>query len=498
MSCILHGLEWKICLIYIDDIIIFSKSFEEHLSRLSLVFQRLRGANLKLKPSKCHFARNSVNFLGFVVSSNGVSPDTDKIEAVRSFPVPKCVKDVRSFLGLCNYYRRFVEGFAKIASPLNRLTRKNVGFVWSSDCDVAFKELKNRLCSPPILSYPDFEKPFHLYTDASKSSIGYVLGQKIDGKEHVVAYGGRELNLAETRYSTTEREALAVVDGIKRYQPYLSGAKFYVHTDHGSLSRLMNIKDPTGRLARWALQLQQYDFEILHRPGSSNGNADALSRRAYPSSEPLEPSDFVPFVSLPVASIDQPIPSIQSLHKLQRQDKDLSDIIQYLEVATLPASDTKARSLLLSIDSYYLDENGILCHLWSPGKRRAQSICSQVVIPASLRHEILVSCHDDPTVGHLGVLKTYEKVCVRYFWHGVFKDIEHWCNSCVDCAMKKIPRGKRKAPLLPIPVEGAFDRVAMDILGPFPVTNDGNRYIIVFSDYYTRHPLAGSFCHAFH
>ena len=490
MSRILHGLEWKICLIYIDDIIIFSKSFEEHLSRLSLVFQRLREANLKLKPSKCHFARNSVNFLGFVVSSDGVSPDPDKIEAVRSFPVPKCVKDVRSFLGLCNYYRRFVEGFAKITSPLNRLTRKNVEFVWSPDCDFAFNELKNRLCSPPILAYPDFEKPFHLYTDASKSSIGYVLGQKIDGKEHVVAYGGRELNLAETRYSTTEREALAVVDGIKRYQPYLSGAKFYVHTDHGSLSWLMNVKDPTGRLARWALQLQQYDFEILHRPGSSNGNADALSRRAYPSSEPLEPSDLMPSVSLPVASIDQPIPSIQSLHKLQRQDKDLSDIIQYLEVATLPASDTKARSLLLSIDSYYLDENGILCHLWSPGKRRVQSICSQVVIPASLRHEILVSCHDDPTAGHLGVLKTYEKVRVRYYWHGMFKDIEHWCNSCVDCAMKKIPRGKRKAPLLPIPVEGAFDRVAMDILGPFPVTNDGNRYIIVFSDYYTRWPEA--------
>ena len=238
------------------------------------------------------------------------------------------------------------------------------------------------------------------------------------------------------------------------------------------------------------MQLQQYNFKILHRPGSSNGNADALSRRAYPSSEPLEPSDVVPSVSLPVASIDQPIPSIQGLHKLQRQDKDLSDIIQYLEVATLPASDAKARSLLLSIDSYYLDENGILCHLWSPGKRRVHSICSQVVIPASLCHEILVACHDDPTAGHLGVLKTYEKVRVRYFWHGMFKDIEHWCNSCVDCAMKKIPRGKRKAPLLPIPVKGAFDRVAMDILGPFPVTNDGNRYIIVFSDHYTRWPEA--------
>ena len=143
-----------------------------------------------------------------------------------------------------------------------------------------------------------------------------------------------------------------------------------------------------------------------------------------------------------------------------------------------------------SIDSFYLDEHGILCHLWTPGKRRAKSLCTQVVIPASLRHEILVSLHDDPTAGHLGSKKTYEKVRLRYYWPGMYKDIEHWCRSCVDCAMKKSPRNKRKAPLLPIPIEGAFDRVAMDILGPFPVSEDGNRYIIVFSDYYTRWPEA--------
>ena len=156
MSRVLHGLEWKVCLIYIDDIIVFSETFDEHLSCLSLVFNRLREANLKLKPSKCHFARSSVKFLGFLVSSEGVSPDPDKLAVVKSFPIPRNVKDVRSFLGLCNYYRRFVEGFAQIASPLNRLTRKNVSFAWTSDCDLAFNELKNRLCSPPILIYPDF------------------------------------------------------------------------------------------------------------------------------------------------------------------------------------------------------------------------------------------------------------------------------------------------------------------------------------------------------
>ena len=484
MQRILHGLDWKICLVYIDDVIIFSKTFQEHLSRLAAVFDRLREAHLKLKPSKCHFACSSVNFLGFVVSSEGILPDPSKITAVETFPVPSSVKDVRSFLGLSNYYRRFVKDFAKIASPLNRLTRKSVPFVWDPSCEAAFQALKARLCSSPILVYPDFSQAFHLHTDASQYAIGYILGQHINGCETVIAYGGRELNLAETRYSTTEREALAVVNGIKHYQPYLSCKKFYVHTDHGSLSWLMKVKDPTGRLARWALQLQQYDFEIIHRPGTQNGAADALSRRRY------LPSIEQSCVSLPIAAVEHPCPPPVNLCTLQREDVDLFAIIAYLETATLPDNDAKARSLLFSIDSYYLDENGILCHLWSPGKRKQQSLRSQVVIPASLRHDILISCHDDPTAGHLGHIKTYEKVRQRYYWHGMFKDIEHWCRTCIDCAMRKRPRNHHKAPLLPIPVQGPFDRLAMDILGPLPTTHDGNRYILVFSDYYTRWPEA--------
>ena len=298
-----------------------------------------------------------------------------------------------------------------------------------------------------------------------------------------MAYGGRELNNAEKRYSTTEREALAVVDGIKRYQPYLHGRKFFVHTDHSSLSWLMNVKDPTGRLARWALQLQQYDFDIVYRPGPSNNNADALSRRSYSSTT-------VSGLSPPMASIRHPCPAPPQLTKLQREDRDLFAIIEYLECSLLPDDNNKARTLLLTVDSYYLDENGVLCHLWTPSKRHVQSLCSQVVIPASLRREILIACHDEPTAGHLSVFKTYDKIRSRYYWHGMYKDVEHWCTSCIDCSMKKVPRGKKKAPLLPIPVEGAFDRVAMDVLGPFPVTNDGNRYIVVFSDYYTRWPEA--------
>ena len=462
MGKVLNRLGWKICLIYIDDIIIFSCTFKEHLYRLGLVFSTLREANLKLKPSKCHFASNSVDFLGFVVSSDGISPNPEKIEAVRSFPVPKCVKELRSLLGLCNYHRRFVDGFSKIASPLNHLTRKDVLFLWSPECQSAFQTLKERLCSPPILSYPDFILPFHLFTDASQTAVGYVLGQVVNGKEHVIAYGGRELSCAATRYSTPERKALAVVDGIKRYQPYLSGKKFYVHTDHGSLSWLMRVKDTTGRLAHWAICLQQFDFEIIHHPGvANNGNADALSRRNYASSEPCP---LITSLQLPVVVVDDACLLPPTLYDLQRKDSDLADIIAYLESSELPVNVSKAPALLLSIDSFYLDENGVLCHLWSPGKRKVKSLCTQVVIPSSLRHELLVALHDDPTAGHLGPVKTYEKVQQRYYWYGMLKDIEHWCRACIDCSMRKRPRNHHSAPLLPIPIQGPFDRLAMDIL----------------------------------
>ena len=240
----------------------------------------------------------------------------------------------------------------------------------------------------------------------------------------------------------------------------------------------MHIKDPTGTLACWALQLQQYHFDIIHRAGTSNGKADALSRRSYVSLLSVSPAAQV---TLPVSVIEPPCPPAAMLHTLQRQDPDLAPSIQYLETSEIPTEDKEARSLLLQIDSYYLDGNGLLCHLWTPGKCHLQVLCSQVVIPASLRHEVISACHDSPTASHFSTHKTYDKICRRYVLPGMFRDIDRWCRPCVDCAMKKVPRGQHKAPLLPIPVERAFDRIAMDISGPLPVADDGNRYIIVIT-----------------
>ena len=280
MHSVVRGLQY-ICLMYLDDIINFSHTFDDHLKHLNDVFSRLRNANIRLKPTKCSFACSEVEFLGHVVSQDGIRPDPSKIKAVEEFPIPRCTTDVRSFPGLANYYRRFIKNFAALASPLNKLTGMYVQFLWDSEYDMAFSALKSALISAPILAYPDFSIPFELHTDASSTGIGFALCQTQDGRNRAIAYSGRDLDPAERNYSTTERKALAVLEGIKKFRNYLYGQKFTIYTDHNALRWLMSVKDPNGRLARWALLMQQYDFTIVYKAGSENSDANALSRRCY-------------------------------------------------------------------------------------------------------------------------------------------------------------------------------------------------------------------------
>ena len=286
MEKVLSGLQYDICLLYLDDIIIKSETFEEHLVNLGKVFDRLRSSNLKLSPKKCTIFQHKVEFLGHIVSEEGISTNPKKIDSVQNWPKPVTVKQVRSFLALCSYYRKFILNFSSIAKPLTRLTEKDVKFVWSSDCDQAFEKLKTCLVNTPVLGYPDLTKPFILDTDASGVGIGAVSSQKQDDKERVVACYSRVLTKSERNYCVTSRELLAVVDSIKHFHTYLYGTKFVIHTDPGSLRWLVNFKNLEGQLCRWSEFLAVYDYEIVHRSGKSHGNADALSRR------PCEPCRY--------------------------------------------------------------------------------------------------------------------------------------------------------------------------------------------------------------
>ena len=234
----------------------------------------------------------------------------------------------------------------------------------------------------------------------------------------------------------------------------------------------MNVKDATGRLARWALLLQQCNFDIIHRPGCQNGNADALSRRPYPTTN--------------LNALQQSDPEIEKIREKQRKDPELSEIMDYIQHDSLPSNDAKARRILLRSDCFYISQDGLLYHLDRSQKRSVRDSFSQLVVPQSMKYEILSNVHNHVAGAHFGVHKTFQKLKQRYWWPSMFKDVEHWCNSCVDCAMKKSPRNTKRAPLLPLPVEGAFDRVAVDVLGPFKPSSRQNRYTVVFSDYLTR------------
>ena len=283
MECILAGLTEEQCLIYLDDIVVFTKMFEEHIERLGNVFRALRQAGLTLKLSKCDFARREVRYLGHIVSTAGVRPDPTKIEAVSTYPVLNSVKELRQFLGLTNCYRQFMFDYSKIVGPLHKFLTKQHAFQWNSTCQSTFDYLKSRLVNPPILAFPDFTQQFVLYTDTSDSAIGTVLSQNRGGEERVIAYWSRQLQKAERNYSTIEREALAAVAAIKEFYPYLYAFHFKLVTDHNPLTSLKGLKDIGGCLSRWMIFLQQFNFQFEYKPGKSHGNADAMSRR--PSNE---------------------------------------------------------------------------------------------------------------------------------------------------------------------------------------------------------------------
>ena len=265
--------------LYLDDILIYSDTFEEHIEHLEKVFEVLKKANLLIKLKKCKFCVDEIEYLGHIVSKNGIQVDPAKIESIKKLKPPTSITGIRSIIGLCSYYRKFVKNFSKIAKPMSNLIKKDIKFEWTKECQEAFETLKEKLITSPILQHPNYEKEFILITDASGTGLGAVLAQLNDqGKEIVVAYASRSLQGAEKRYPITDLECLAIFWGIKYFHKYLLRRKFTIITDHAALKTLKTAKVPSGRRGKWMMELQQYDFEVKHRSGKSNTNADALSR----------------------------------------------------------------------------------------------------------------------------------------------------------------------------------------------------------------------------
>ena len=274
---VLAGFHWETCLFYLDDIIV-SSTWEEHLARLPQVFERLRHANLKLGADKCIFVAKEVNYLGHIVTEEGLLPDSSLLAAIREIPPPKMATKVRSFLGLAGYYRRYVKGFAAIAAPLHALTRKDAVFDWSKDCQAAFDRLKTLLTTSPITAFLDFSQAFRLYTDTSTVGLGAILAQVWDGKERIICCTSRALNQAEKSYPATKLECLTIVWAVPNFRPYLMAMPFEVFTDHYAVQWLKTMRTGSALIHRWSAALEEYDFTVHHCPGKVQTHVDGLSR----------------------------------------------------------------------------------------------------------------------------------------------------------------------------------------------------------------------------
>ncbi|GBM74824.1 Transposon Ty3-I Gag-Pol polyprotein [Araneus ventricosus] len=393
---------------------------------------------------------------------------------------------------------RFVRNFSAIARPLHKLTEARSNFNWTEECEKSFNSLKQALITSPVLTYPRTDKEFILDTDASNEGIGAVLSQKIGNEECVIAYFSKSLGKPERNYCVTRKELLAIVKSIEHFHHYLYGRKFLLRTDHASLRWLLNFREPEGQIARWIQRLQEYDFEIQHRKGTSHGNADALSRRPCKESckhctNAEKKFGMETAISVKVLTTED-VWSSSEVQKAQLEDPAIKPILErklnsedrpsWQEIA--PESPATKRYWALW-DSLHL-KDGVLYRKWESDD--GSSCRWQLILPKSRIQEVLRETHDSASGGHFGVMKTLSKTRERFYWDRLRADVEKWCRECHACGARKGPKTRTKGRLQRYNVGAPFERMALDILGPLPVTAKGNRYVLVLMDYFTKWPEA--------
>jgi len=331
MQIIQHDLLYVCCICYLDDIIVFGETPEQLMKTLDRVFTRLKEKRLKAKPSKCVLFRSPIDFLGHMVWADGIQPQPDKLAAIRDWPTPHCLRDVRAFYGLASYYRKFVKDFAKIAEPLSRMTKKNTPFTWTDETQQSFENLKRAQLDVDALAYPTPGTPCILDTDASDVAVGAVLSQMVDGVEKPIAYFSRVLNGTQRNYCPTRRELLAVITSLQHFRHYLLGNKVILRTDHHSLKWLRTFKRPEGILARWIETLAEFDFEIEHRMPMRflDKTASSVRERSPPTTglmnarEQTNSSSQCLFTQFSCAPSSQTMPLPSYKQKIPRSEKPM-------------------------------------------------------------------------------------------------------------------------------------------------------------------------------
>ena len=505
METLLSDLLWRKCLVYLDDVIVFGKTFEDCLSNLEEVLKRIMSNGLKLKPKKCNLFKKDINYLGRIISTEGVKADPEKIKSVSEWERPRGPKDVRSFLGFCSYYRDFIPGYSRVAFPIQCLSHWTPGnrkeaFPWGKEQDDAFLAIKKLFIETPVLKYPTPDGHFILDTDASNESIGAALSQVQDGVEVPIAFASNTMSKTQRNYCTTKRELLAVVVYTKKFKHFLWGSDFTLRTDHSSLRWLLNFKDAEGMIGRWLAHLSEFGLEqgqIQHRAGVKHVNADALSRRPIRKCENTNCDDCGQHEAV-VAGMrvpfDTKIPeilkwSMETIRMFQEKDPNLSRLLVLIPRKIRPPrpeislENREMRRLIAQWAE--LEVQGGVVYRWkvNPSGRRVR----QVVIPSSMRRDIMYYCHGHLTSGHFGKKRSLERLGRRYYWPGMSTDLLRWIETCPDCCMNKPGPGMGKMPLSQELFGVRFARIAIDIISGFKTTPDGNTCMMVVTDYYTKY-----------
>ena len=526
----LGDLNMNWCIVYLDDIIVFSDTKEEHLKRLEAVFQKLMAAGLKLKQTKCFFFRDEIEYLGHVVSGKGISTNPKKIEAVTKWPTPKTVYDVRSFLGFVGYYRRFIKNFSKITKPIREVitglenqskrAAKKTHIEWTDIADSAFETLKTMCVNTPILAYPDYQLPFTLHTDSSTDGLGAVLYQKQNGKQRVIAYASRSVSKAESNYPAHKLEFLALKWAVcEKFHEYLYGTKpFEVFTDNNPLTYVLTSAKLDACGQRWVAKLANYNFSIKYRCGVSNTEADALSRIKWPEaiSEKLDldnrcmdthiinailtgavsKSSLIESVSCNTdvipTELDKTTSKLSNINwmKEQRLDPNLGVIIRLIESGQLfkrklqGKDSTELKSFLRNKRCLKLYKDVLYRKSYSDNSTTKKTMW-QLVVPKLFRERALSGCHDD--VGHQGILRTLSLLRERFYWPGMQEEATQYVMRCSRCLRRKTP--PQVAPLQPILVTQPLELVHMDYLSL--ESSKGNiENVLVITDHFTRYALA--------
>ena len=502
MNKVLKGL--KFTMTYLDDIIIFSQDELQHLEHLEIVFSHLREAGLKMKHSKCDFFKSEIHYLGHLISLEGISPLPNKLDSIKHMPVPNSVKEIKQFLGLTGYYRKFVPRFADISRPLTTLMKKDAKFEWTSACQKSFELLKETLCGEPVLKYADTSKPYTLYTDASKFGWAGVLTQPhtmiIDGKstttDHPVTFVSGLFRGSQLNWAALMKEAFAIYMSVKKLSFYLTDAQILFRSDHKLLEKFLLKNMLNSKVNNWAMELEAFNIQFDYIEGSNNILADTLSRLiAIDPDTPTMPEEpgyefgyaiFEEFPKVQTKTYEVNEVIVGTNKEIIKNDPELQNSLQCIEnpiapqrLKKLQQQDTNIETLKHKLQSnrldkeyYSLDENELLTRKVIDG---GHEFCT-IYLPSVLIFQVLRTAHDD--LGHNGFPRTYAALKRVFFWKGMKEDIRKHCKTCATCQLHKLENVKFERKVFR-PSLQPMDFICMDLIGKFhPLTSCGHRYAL--------------------